>query len=83
MQPGAFTLLPLADLKAGQHATLAEIHAEREVACRLSSLGFTPGVEIQMTQNYGHGPLLVLVRGTRVALGRQEARRTTVRRDEA
>ena len=26
-----------------------------------------------MTQNYGRGPLIVMVRGTRVALGRGEA----------
>ncbi|NMD30963.1 MAG: ferrous iron transport protein A, partial [Chloroflexi bacterium] len=36
-------------------------------------LGFTPGVQITMIQNYGWGPLIVIVRGTRVALGRGEA----------
>jgi Fe2+ transport system protein FeoA len=40
---------------------------------RLISLGFTPGVEIQVLQNNGHGPLVVNVRDTRVALGRGEA----------
>ena len=50
------------------------IRAEKAVASRLTSLGFTPGVDIEMTQNYGHGPLVVTIRGTRVALGRQEAK---------
>jgi ferrous iron transport protein A len=40
---------------------------------RLASLGFTPGAEVNMAQNFGRGPLIVTVRGTRVALGRMEA----------
>ncbi len=40
---------------------------------RLVSLGFTPGAEVSMSQNYGRGPLIVTVRGTHVALGRVEA----------
>jgi ferrous iron transport protein A len=83
MQPNLLSTMALADLKTGEHAALIEIHAEREIICRLSSLGFTPGVEIEMTQNYGHGPLLVTVRGARLALGRQEARGASVRRIEA
>jgi ferrous iron transport protein A len=83
MPPSSPQTFPLAELKTGEHAFLQAIHAERAVVSRLTSLGFTPGVEIQMTQNFGHGPLLVLVRGTRIALGRQEARGTTVLRGEA
>jgi len=45
---------------------------------RLASLGFTPGVEVTMVQNYGRGPLIVEVRGTQVALGRREASRVWV-----
>jgi len=70
----------LSELKAGEHAVLTEIHMQREIVCRMSSLGFTPGVELEMTQNYGHGPLVVTIRGTRVALGRSEARRAFVQR---
>jgi Fe2+ transport system protein FeoA len=33
-----------------------------------------------MTQNYGRGPLIVIVRGTRVALGRSEAAKIVVER---
>ena len=47
---------------------------------RLASLGFTPGVTINMTQNFGRGPLIVTVRGTRVALGRGEAAKIIVER---
>lgn len=71
----------LADLKTGEHAYFIHMQAEKAVASRLTSLGFTPGVEIQMNQNYGHGPLVVNIRGTRVALGRQEARNITIGKD--
>ncbi len=65
--------LSLAEIHSGERVTLLEIDSNKRDASRLSSLGFTPGVVIQMTQNYGRGPLVVITRGTRVALGRQEA----------
>jgi len=46
--------------------------------CRMVSLGFTPGTEVTLLQNYGRGPLLVTVRDTRVALGRGEALKVLV-----
>jgi ferrous iron transport protein A len=74
MQSTIVTCISLAELKTGEHAFLQGIQAGRGVLSRMTSLGFTPGVEIEMTQNFGHGPLRVLVRGTRIALGRQEAK---------
>lgn len=71
----------LAELAAGEHASILHLGYGNGIASRLTSLGFTPGVEIVMTQNYGHGPLVVTVRGTRVALGRQEARAIQVQRN--
>ncbi len=71
----------LAELAAGERASIIHLGYGTGIASRLTSLGFTPGVEIIMTQNYGHGPLVVTVRGTRVALGRQEARAIQVQRN--
>ena len=65
--------IPLAELVVGEHATVRSFDMGRAVTNRLASLGFTPGAEVDMTQNYGRGPLIVIVRGTRVALGRSEA----------
>jgi ferrous iron transport protein A len=45
---------------------------------RLATLGFTPGAELTMIQNYGWGPLIVQIRGTRIALGRGEASKVNV-----
>ncbi len=47
---------------------------------RMASLGFTPGALVKMVQNYGHGAVIVSLRGTRVALGRGEARKVGVSR---
>lgn len=47
---------------------------------RLASLGFTPGTPLRVVQNFGHGPLIVHVRDTRVALGRGEAEKIWVER---
>lgn len=67
------TKIPLAELTVNEHATIQSFAGGRAVTTRLASLGFTPGAEVDMTQNYGRGPLIVTVRGTRVALGRGEA----------
>lgn len=71
----------LAEIKKGEHVLFISICAEKAVASRLTSLGFTPGVDIEMKQNFGHGPLVVNIRGTRVALGRDEAKHISVKRE--
>jgi ferrous iron transport protein A len=46
----------------------------------MTSLGFTPGAEVTVVQNYGRGPLIARVRDARIALGRGEAGKIYVRR---
>ena len=70
----------LSSLPTGEKATVLSFGGGRAVNNRLASLGFTTGVDINMTQNYGFGPLIVTVRGTRVALGRGEAAQIMVLR---
>jgi len=74
------TAISLTDLSVDNYATIAALHLGTSESTRLVSLGFTPGAEVSMTQNYGYGPLIVTVRGTRVALGRVEAARIMVER---
>jgi ferrous iron transport protein A len=83
MQNAPIAHLSLAEIKTGEHVTYVGIHAEKGVASRLTSLGFTPGVQIDMTQNYGRGPLLVTIRGTRIALGREEAKNISVEKEKS
>jgi ferrous iron transport protein A len=68
-------------MAVGEQATIVQFLGGCQVTHRLASLGFTPGVQVQMEQNYGRGALIVSVRGTRVALGRGEAAKITVARD--
>jgi ferrous iron transport protein A len=71
----------LADLPSGANAVLLRFDSGKEAIGRLTSLGFTPGASISMVQNSGRGPLVVIVRGTRIALGRGEAQKILVSKE--
>lgn len=71
------------DLSAVPGGELVQIRAVRGGHCvlsRLACLGFTPGARLRVIQNFGHGPMLVALRDTRVALGRGEASKILVER---
>ncbi len=72
--------ISLTELIADSQATIVAFHIGTVETTRLASLGFTPGAEVSMSQNYGRGPLIVTVRGTHVALGRIEAGQIFVER---
>jgi ferrous iron transport protein A len=65
--------LPLVQLQPGTHGIVREVEGGRGIASRLAAMGLTVGAYIEVLENRGHGPLLVLVRDTRIALGRSEA----------
>lgn len=46
---------------------------------RLAALGFVPGARVLVETNYGYGPIIVRIRGARVAVGRGQAIRVRVR----
>lgn len=71
-------ILSLSEITKGQQVTLTHIQVGQELTSRLTSLGLTPGVRVQVLQNHGHGPLIINVRGTKVALGRGEAEKLQV-----
>ena len=68
----------LASLPVGAHGIVHELQGGRGFIARLATLGLTVGAQVTVLQNHGHGPLTILVRGTRVALGRHEARRILI-----
>ena len=70
--------IPLGILPPGKVGVVRQLDGGRGFMSRLAALGFTPGAEVTMVQNFGHGPLIVLVRDTRVALGRGEAAKVLV-----
>ena len=67
-------------LHAGERGVVAAMDGGQELLCRMTSLGFTPGAEVTVMQNYGRGPLIALVRDARIALGRGEAQKIYVRK---
>lgn len=70
--------LPLTDLARGEAGLVYALTGGTSFLSRMASLGFTPGAPVRMVQNYGRGALIASIRGTRVALGRGEARRVQV-----
>lgn len=70
----------LGSVQTGQSVQISGLEGGHHFLSRLASLGFTPGAELQVIQNYGHGPIIVRLRDTRVALGRGEAQRIRVQR---
>jgi len=72
--------VPLTQLAPDEEGTVAMLRGGHGFMSRLATLGFTPGAQLTMVQNYGRGPLIVLVRETRIALGRGEAGHILVRR---
>ena len=73
-------VIPLSTLETGECGVVMELQGGHGLLGRMTSLGFTPGAEVTILQNFGRGPLIARVRGARIALGRGEARRIRVRR---
>lgn len=73
-------VIPLSALRPGEQGIVVGLNGGRGVLSRMTSLGFTPGAEVTVVQNFGRGPLIARVREARVALGRGEAGKIRVRR---
>jgi ferrous iron transport protein A len=65
--------VPLTDLKSGSRAIVRDMRGGKNILSRLSAMGLSVGSELEVLDNRGRGPILVLVRDTRIALGRGEA----------
>jgi ferrous iron transport protein A len=70
--------IALSELGEGRSGIVKGLRGGRTFVSRMTGLGFTIGAEVTMVQNLHRGPLVVMVRATRVALGRGEARRVRV-----
>ena len=68
----------LVDLSTGASGVVTRLRGGKDFAARVIALGLTIGAEVTVLQNYGRGPVIVTVRGARVALGRGEAQKIQV-----
>ena len=71
-------VVSLVHLAAGASGAVHLLQGGRMLASRLAALGLSAGAEVTVVRNDRSGPLIVLVRGTRVALGRGEASKILV-----
>jgi Fe2+ transport system protein FeoA len=70
----------LSAVATGESVQIRSMDGGHTFLSRLASLGFTPQTRLRVVQNYGHGPIIVVLRDTRIALGRGEASKIIVDR---
>jgi Fe2+ transport system protein FeoA len=68
---------PLSTAPQNQKLQVVKVTAGRRATHRLTEMGLTPGVEVKIVQDNG-GPLLLAVRGSRLAIGRCLANKVLV-----
>jgi ferrous iron transport protein A len=72
--------LPLNMVPPGEAAKIVSVRAGRGLSQRLADMGLTPGTLLTVINSYGAGPVLINLRGTRLALGFGIAQKITVAR---
>lgn len=68
--PAADMGVPLDQLATGASGVVRQLRGGAGAAARLAVMGFTPGTEVTVLQNRGWGPMIVMTRDVRLALGR-------------
>jgi ferrous iron transport protein A len=61
--------IPLTMVTPGEEVTLIGISGGRRVRSKLLSMGLIPGAKIRVLSKNGAGPLLIVIKDTRLALG--------------
>lgn len=69
---------PLSHHAPGQPLRLVAVDAGRAAAVRLAAMGLLPGVRVDLVRRAGRGPVVVAVKGVRIALGRGMADKVLV-----
>lgn len=62
--------MPLSTIEKGQKVIIDSINFNTKVRRKLQDMGLTPGVKLNVVSKSLLGPLVVEVRGTRIALGK-------------
>ncbi|MFX0053176.1 MAG: ferrous iron transport protein A [Candidatus Hermodarchaeota archaeon] len=63
-------MILLAHLNEGDEAEISYARGGRGIILRINELGFYPGSRIKMIRNIRAGPVLVELKGCRIAVGR-------------
>jgi ferrous iron transport protein A len=71
--------MPLAMARPGELVTVIGVRAGRGLQKRLADMGLIPGVQIRVIASQMSGPVVIDLKGARVALGRGIAQKIVVR----
>jgi len=69
---------PLSTIRSGEKVRLAGIEAGRSLNSRLIAMGLVPNVEITVVSNNHPGPFVIMVKSSKVMLGRGMAQKIMV-----
>ena len=70
----------LTDVRPGERVLVAEVDGGHRVTSRLSDLGVFAGTVIELIRGNGHGPVIIRIGPSRLALGRGVAEKIVVDR---
>lgn len=71
--------MTLLDVKIGNYYIVEALKLEKATEMRLESLGLTEGTTITIQNNKKSGSVIFIVRGTRLAIGKEIAKSILVR----
>jgi len=77
-KPGAACPLTLSEAPLSVPLRVTGVESGRQAQSRLASMGIIPGEMLRVLRRDNGGPLLIDVKGTRVALGRGISSKVTV-----
>lgn len=63
----------LTQIRSGQSCRIKRIKGDKRFISRITSVGLTPGSEVEMMQNESRHPLLVYARDSMLAVNKKEA----------
>jgi len=73
-------IIPLAFMASGERGEIVGIRGGQRMAKRLYGMGLTPNSLVEVIVSNPAGPILINIRGSRVAIGRGMAMKILVRR---
>lgn len=71
-------VIPLSMVKAGEKVRLVSVNAGQGLNKRLASMGLVPDVEITVVNNAHPGPFVIIVKDSKMMLGRGMAHKIMV-----
>ena len=72
-------MTPLSLAPVGEPMTIVGVRGGRRLRHRLSHLGLVPGTVVEVVQCLGHGPVILAVGESRLALGRGASHKILVK----